>query len=249
MSDANRQSGGGVGDWTAAIEAMKGEWREVCRRKQRRRGEALRRKIERWGVEFRKIKEEYQELVARGAWQRGDEDVLSILGCERREVYHSAMVAWLFDPLAPHGFGTEFVAAFLQRADPTWNVNPRDCADVRVVCEEAVGDCRADVVVRTGCFTLVVESKIDAGEGERQCDRLYEAFVEEHEDVRFVFLTPSGRRPRTATGEASEAFRRVSYRQLRRCLKELIERSTDGEQSRGRASAENYLMTLEREFP
>ena len=56
---------------------------------------------------------------------------------------------------------------------------------------------RADLVVRGSSWTIVVEAKVDAGEGEIQASRLETDWPEAD---RLVFLTVAGRRkPRTAT--------------------------------------------------
>lgn len=204
--------------------------------------------VDGWEQSFQEIEREYSELVSGGLWHRGPSDVFSILGRERHEIYHSAMLAWLFDPLAPHGLGASFLRAFLQFCDSDWRLDNARLGLVEVVCEETALKCRADIVIRTGDFMVVIENKLDAVEGERQCDRLFEAFSKKEEDVRFVFLSPSGRVPKTATGEAAEVFRSAGYRDVRILLADILERTADAKQSAGRQSALNYLSTLEKEF-
>jgi hypothetical protein len=95
---------------------------------------------------------------------------------------------------------------------------------------------------RTG-LTLVVENKVDAVEGWRQCDTLFERFS----GARFVFLTPTGRAPQTATGAAAPAFSVVRYCDLRTILERaLLDSVSDGP---GRRVTEDYLRTLKKEFP
>ena len=100
--------------------------------------------------------------------------------------------------------------------------------------------------LRMGDATIVIENKVDANESPRQCDILFERF-EEDPGARFIFLTPSGRRPDTATGDAAEAFAAISYARLRDALAEALSARVVGSTS-ARHIAEDYLRTLRREF-
>lgn len=199
-----------------------------------------------WEDEFHAMKAEYLVLRTQGLWQRGASDLLSILGRERREIYHSAMLGWLFDPLAPHGLGVRFLQAFLQDLFSESCVE-LEASNVDMRCEEVRDNCRADIVVRTDRFTMVLENKLDAVESEAQCQRLYEAFSRDG-NARFVFLSPSGSPPRTAVGASKEAFVPLSYRDLRKCLERVFNDTLDAPQTVGRQSALNYLGTLMKEF-
>ena len=180
-------------------------------------------------------------LRAHGAWTHGRDDTFGILGIERSEIRHSAAIAWLFDPCGRHGLGDCVLAGFLHSAFGEEQFDGLTHARVR--CEVAEADCRADIIVEAPGLKLVVENKVDADEGPRQCDTLFERFV----GARHVFLTPNGRAPETATGAAAAAFRTVSYRDLRKILqRSLLNRPSDGP---GRHVAEDYLRTLKREFP
>ena len=94
----------------------------------------------------------------------------------------------------------------------------------------------------------MVENKIDAIESQRQCDRIYEAFSDET-GARFVFLTPRGSVPRTASGTAENEFKTLSYREIKKALARALEATPDQKRASGRSSAISYLHTLEREFP
>ncbi|XXX92523.1 PD-(D/E)XK nuclease family protein [Sorangium sp. So ce204] len=110
------------------------------------------------------------------------------------------------------------------------------------------GNARADVVVAGPGLCLVIENKVDAGEQPRQCDRLFESFGREP-GALFVFLSPSGRAPETATGSAREAFQKVSYADIASMLRSSWARAPGkGATARGREVVSNYLATLEREF-
>ena len=60
-------------------------------------------------------------------------------------------------------------------------------------------------------LTLIIENKVDAPEQPDQCDDLYENYKDEIEPL-FLFLTPDGRPPFTATTPAAQrAFKTLSW--------------------------------------
>jgi hypothetical protein len=215
---------------------VRDEWIELL--------DARRRAVtERWCAGVDQLRSEYDALVSAGGWTRGPADFFSIVGLSRSEVHHSAMIAWLLDPATRHGLGDRFFQGILQACLP----DERGDVVVRSVeCEVSRGDTRADIIVWGDHLTLVIENKVDAPEGFRQCDRLYARFGDEV-DARFVLLSPSGRIPRTATGEAAEAFSAISYHQLAACLDRAIEQANSFNAD-GQAVAANYLRTIKEQF-
>ncbi len=207
-----------------------------------------------WRHGYNVIAAEEDALRARGQWLHGPDDTFGVLGLRRDELPHSTMIAWLLDPCGRHGLGPVGLREFLREAYPEGLSDALVLAlpHARTRREEQRGDCRIDVVVRAGYeLTLVVENKVDAPEGHRQCDAYFEAFKSDP-GARFVFLTPEGRPPVSATGEAAKAFRSMSYRQLHDVLSRSL-RAVDAPQPRsgiteGRRVVESYLRTLDREF-
>ena len=122
-----------------------------------------------------------------------------------------------------------------------------DLAGARPTCEVTRGDCRADIVVWMNDATVVFENKVDAEESPQQCDILYERFIE-NVGARFVFLTPSGRKPATASGEAADAFAAIGFADVRAALDDSFKATRAATAPWGRRVAEDYLLTLGREF-
>jgi hypothetical protein len=132
------------------------------------------------------------KIVERGEWTHGPSTLMAVLGLQRAEVPNCKVIRWLLDPLSPHGLGTEMLRALAVALE----ANLPNPAQAHVEAEVSRVDTRADVIVTGSSWTLVIEAKIDAAEGDRQGARL-----EEHwpEAFPFVFLTRSGtRRPGTA---------------------------------------------------
>ncbi len=199
--------------------------------------------IDDWEASFSSLVREQQSLREVGAWTHGRDDLFGILGVQRGETLHSAMVAWLLDPCARHGLGTRFLDLVLRRAFPDEGFDR--LGDARVTCEVTRGACRADIVIEVGSACIVVENKVDAPESLRQCDILYETFGGTP-GARFVFLTPTGRPPATATGDALEAFATLGYGDIRGSLETALkEQSATSVPCR---AATDYLQTLKKEF-
>ncbi len=119
----------------------------------------------------------------------------------------------------------------------------------KVAFSEWRNDREADLVVWGRSFTLVIETKVDALEQPSQCDDLYENFKMEKAPL-FLFLTPDGRKPDTATPQSSQrAFRTLSWPKIRAMLEEAMNESRP---ATGVASAAdvvgNYLRTLREQF-
>jgi len=203
--------------------------------------------ISQWPDALARMAKEEQELRAHGKWLRGRDDFFGVLGLQRAEIRHSAMIAWLLDPCAKHRFGSRFLRAFLRATFPDEQLEPLEDAQIR--CEVARGECRADIViVLPSCgVTIIVENKVDAVEGERQCDILFECFGKD-EGARFLFLTPSGTAPTTATGEAEVAFKSLGYAAVRTMVETVLRETPSLGGGPGRSLAEDYLRTLKREF-
>ena len=215
-----------------AFARLDTEWRSLS--------EDPRATLDRWDAALERIAADEEALRARGSWVHGREDAFGVLGIERAELRHSAMIGWLLDPCGRHGFGPKILAALLKHAFPSEAFDR--LAVARVQCEVARGDCRADIVVTWPGGSLVIENKVDAEEGERQCDILFEQFS----GARFILLSPKGRPPVSAGGAASVAFQNLSYGTIRAVLAGVLQGARCD--SVARQLAANYVVTLEKEF-
>jgi hypothetical protein len=132
----------------------------------------------------------------------------------RLETAHTRTLSWLLDPKKEHGFGSRLLEALLKRVGG--RPLPAEVKDIQSeLCVEQPGEggrnCRLDVFA-TGDWTdsggkripwsLVLEAKIDASEGEDQLCR-YEDWLDtvalgENQELLRVFLTASGKHTETA---------------------------------------------------
>jgi hypothetical protein len=177
--------------------------------------------------------------------------MLSVLGRQRDELAHSRLMGWLLVPTNRHGLGRRFLTGFLDHLWPGDDLLRSGPVFVETevsasALDEAGGAraARADIVLRGDGLTVLIENKLDAGEGLDQCERLYWAWASEPGDTRWVFLTPSGRPPITAVSEAARsAWRTMSYGDLRAALASAIADGS-GSEATGRSTAQQYLASL-----
>lgn len=197
-----------------------------------------------WETDIARIAAEHDTLVTSGRWVVGVDDILTIVRRAHLEAHHSAMIAWLLNPLGKHGLGTALLDRLLQYCGV---YNSPALRRANVVLEVQRSGTRADIVVFAPGTTLVIENKVYAGEQERQCDRLHEHFGEDPGAV-FLFLTPTGRTPSTATGLVRATWTSLSYPHLADMIEAVRSESSTNPSASGVSAVTNYLKTLRREF-
>lgn len=229
-----------------ALHELSSDWLELKSSLRNQKSELWQSKTGEWEAKLTAMVAEQQQARMAGLWVAGPHDLLSIVGRARRELFHTAILAWLLDPLAPHGLGSTFLQWFLAVATDIAILEDHELLATQVQCEVSKPRSRADIVINTPSHTIVIEAKVDAVERPKQCDDLYADWSSEQE-ARFVFLTPKGRDPGTATGEAKDAFRTLSFKQIHHTLKDLCTNASHPD-ARGRITLLSYSQTLEAEF-
>ena len=219
---------------------MEREWGEISAR----RTTAL---LASWRTAMLEMRREHDRLVSDGLWVTGPSDFLDIIGLARDENTHSKMLAWLLKPTNRHGLGCALVRRLLEHC--TGNPAPARLAVWDVKFSQWRNGREADLVVWGEDFTLVIENKVGADEQPDQCDDLYRHFKIEKVPL-FLFLTPDGRKPDTATTpRAQRAFKTLSWPEIRVMIEAAL---TESQPESGSAEAvdvvENYLQTLREQF-
>ena len=138
-------------------------------------------------------------------------NLFDVLGIARRELQHSAFMAWLLHPLGSHGLRDYFLRHFLSQAAAEardrgigeftpldvdgWTL---DDVDIEVVTERHNIDIL--LVNRADEFVCLIENKIGSGEHDDQLNRYLETVENEYEGlISFpIFLTPEGIDPSSA---------------------------------------------------
>jgi hypothetical protein len=130
----------------------------------------------------------------------------------RLETAHTRVLAWLLDPNGEHGFKETIITALLRHLAPSRSFEELRVGSVKseYPIKGLGGKGRLDILAEgtsgeggRGGWVLVVEAKVDSGEGESQLDK-YEKWLQSHakgRDLFCVFLTPHGRESETGGDE------------------------------------------------
>lgn len=157
-----------------------------------------------------------------------DFNVFKALGVTRKEVIQSRFLAYLLSPKEYHYQGAKFLNAFLALI----NFEPipaEKSGRIRVSTEHPAGKDsagedlgRMDIVIDYRPeWLIVIENKIDAGEGDQQLPR-YQKWLEKQDKVRqkpLIFLTPTGHE---AVSAERESYKTLSYLAIAKKFEELL---------------------------
>ena len=225
--------------WDGRFRAMQGEWGEISVRRTRVRMAA-------WRGAMSEMRRQHDRLVSDGLWVTGPSDFLAIIDQARAENTHSRMLQWLLKPTGRHGLGCGLVRRLVEHC--TGKPATAFLTVREVAFSQWRNDREADLVVWGEDFTLVIENKVDATEQPRQCDDLYANFKNE-KAPRFLFVTPDGRKPRTATTPgALRAFRTLSWPEVRTMIVTALNESRPSADAVAVNVVRNYLRTLQEQF-
>lgn len=199
--------------------------------------------IAHWSEDVEDLAALEDALRSQGRWISGPADLMSVLEIERDEVKHCRVLAWLLDPNGAHALGDRFLRRFLRDLSDRGALGlvHDDLGGVSVSKEESrelpeTGQfTRADVVVRSSSWTVVVEAKVLAGEQPQQGARL--ELLWRDENPVFVFLTKTGKIIRSG----SSRWITYTWRDVARGLRTTL----DDDAVEGSLAVRSYLETLE----
>ncbi|WP_344338428.1 PD-(D/E)XK nuclease family protein [Kitasatospora putterlickiae] len=180
------------------------------------------------------------EVLALPGARRGGRgpSALRILGRQRREESHENYLRFLLDPREAHGLDARLLGALLRLAGLPETADDPRLAGARVHRQVRGATSRPDLVVVSPVASVVIELKVDAGEGEGQTVRQGDDFAD-LANLVLVYLTPTGRAP------TDPRFRPVALRDLAGELARLLAEPTPGPAAPGRRHADDYLSDLE----
>lgn len=148
-------------------------------------------------------------------------NVFSALGVVRKEVIQSRFLAYLLSPKEHHDQCCKFLDALLQKL----NIQMSNMDRARVVAERTGAEHgRMDIVIDCKPWLIVIEIKIDAGEGAEQLHR-YRTWLDQQpgydkDKKRLIFLTPTGHESITGT---EGAYQPLSYSDIADAFLPLLE--------------------------
>ncbi|WP_199424702.1 PD-(D/E)XK nuclease family protein [Actinotalea solisilvae] len=206
-----------VADWHTRIGDVQAAWREQDQRAVAR-DQAV---VAGWVGRLAAMRAEQAASTAAGRWTTGSSTLMGALWVQHNEVLLTRALAWVLRPEGRHRLGRAPLDVLAQhlRLEPL-----PSGAKVRVVTEDTrkdeddlVGPTRADLVVYTPLWTMVIEAKVFAPEQPNQLDRLGHLWADDVAPC-FVFLTRGYREPVTAERSAG-LWRAVSWADLAALLR------------------------------
>jgi hypothetical protein len=174
--------------WDNHVDSLRAEWTAIKTRVAR----VERAEIDAWEDQVVSMSAEMLKLRADGQWLGGSRTLLHALKLEHSELVLTAGLAWLLDPENFHRLGNGVLDALLDNLGLESAIRH----PVRIDREEPRNSTRADLIVRLPGVTILVESKVAAGEQVDQCARLGAEWADESPVL--VFLTRDRRAPETA---------------------------------------------------
>ena len=182
-------------------------------------------------------------------------NLFDVLGIARREVRHSALLAWLLNPGATHGLGTAFLRSFLRnvarRAEisgigkiTTASVDSWGLEQVRVRTERQ----NIDVLIEgiSDGFVCPIENKINIGEHSGQLAK-YMKIVDSQWpgwDKLPIFLTPDGKEPEGSADK--ERYVPYSHEKVASVIDRVLESDTGDLDLDVASLLRQYTYTLRR---
>ena len=158
-------------------------------------------------------------------------NLFDVLKIERRELQHSALLAWLLDPAGSHGLQDYFLRRFLTAAaakaqdEGITGITPLDVdAWALTNIEVATERHNIDVLLisQDDEFVCIVENKIGASEHSDQLNRYLDTVEREYQGLtRFpIFLTPDGIE---AESETTEPYVPLGYEHIAHLIERTLE--------------------------
>lgn len=141
------------------------------------------------------------------------ENVFEILRMEKRERAYSNFLSSLFVTESSNSGDNRFLRRFLSLFDENLSLSNRS---IDVDREVKKNDCRADIVLESEDFLIVIENKVTSGEGSNQTKKLYKNWRGSDKKEIFVYLTPEYRE-----GPVCEKFEHITYTQINDILRDL----------------------------
>jgi hypothetical protein len=163
-------------------------------------------------------------------------NLFDALGVTRRELTHSAFLAYFLNPKAHHDQGDVFLRNFLKtflQSTRLHELNTLERAAVWTerVCNSNIQEVsygRVDIAIQIPDVRVfvVIENKLDAGEQDEQIPR-YQTWMEEQPKPllgychQLLFLTPDGRRPTEYINGSLVGLQPISYVELSSWMRDL----------------------------
>ena len=182
-------------------------------------------------------------------------NIFDVLKIERRELQHSALLAWLLNPSASHGLNDYFLRRFLTTAaakaqdDGIIGITPLRVDAWKLADVEAATERHNIDILLTSVqddFVCFIENKIGASEHSEQLERYLDTVEHEyqHNTTLPIFLTPDGIEP--ANQDTSERYVALGYQPIADIIDHILDTRNSNISSGIAQLLDQYSRTLRR---
>lgn len=198
---------------------------------------------------------EFEELQNR---LTDEVDFMSILNVSHKELQHSNILGWLFNPNANHGLGEYFIKAFIKRCFIVNKYQPIGYNDKLLSIAQFDELDLDDVIVKReyknidillasekSSFLLVIENKIFSSEGGDQLTRYRNLAEEEYKNNKHIIFVYLSLFEQSISEHEQENYLKVTYDEIKLILSEVLNSARLQLKDNIRFIIEQYLKSLQ----
>ena len=137
----------------------------------------------------------------------------------KTEIYHSNLLAWLFNPHENHGLGTKFLRHFITK----FSLSDIDCDTIKKVYREYLD---TDILLEGDGWCIVIENKIYSYQHGKQLQKYEEKIKQKFADKKtfyFLYLKPWNNE------HLPNKWRFISYEAISQILKTIAKKDISAE--------------------
>jgi len=167
--------------------------------------------------------------------QTGVVDFMSILRVEKKELQHSNMLSWLFNPNENHGLGDYFIKAFIKKCFIANHHSPIGYNGKELSIMQFDGLVFDDLVVKRehrnidllfssekSNFAMVIENKIFSGEALGQLTKYRTYADEKFKDKEHLTLVYLSFYNQVISEDEQQNYLQITYEDIKEILKDII---------------------------
>lgn len=181
-------------------------------------------------MDIKHIEQLYKNLISDQMFESlevyaKEPNIFSILGISTKELKHSNILGWLFDPNGSHGLGTYFLKKFLIEVSIDSRVDDFSIVEISSLKLENARVKREwkhiDILIEIDQLVIVIENKIFSGEHKGQLSK-YKKLIDDDDQYKsfkklYIYLTPFG-----IESSENESYINISYGLIIQILETII---------------------------
>ena len=198
---------------------------------------------------------EFEELQNR---LTDEVDFMSILNVSHKELQHSNILGWLFNPNANHGLGEYFIKAFIKRCfiankyqpigynDQLLSITQFDELDLDdAIVKREYKNIDILLASEKSSFLLVIENKIFSSEGGDQLTRYRNLAEEEYKNNKHIIFVYLSLFEQSISENEQENYLKVTYDEIKLILSEVLNSARLQLKDNIRFIIQQYLKSLQ----